>query len=231
MMSPVGGSGDPPLGPAGVAARSGRSAWRGFFLPFSFRQIEEEVERERYCEAVNALFVAGVLAGVLTTLGVYYAPTGEAGGFWTEIQRSFGSVVAALLAWLGGIYWTHHRGTKLRHIEGSISVTAAFGAISFLLYLVVLATGSLSQSAFSATFFVVLTVAFSLPQSAAIRLAFVVILISEAFSLAWTDVGHRQHDLVMVGLSLITNSFLAIVRHMLTTMSGKESSGEHTSGN
>jgi hypothetical protein len=214
-----------------AAALRGKRRWASFFQPFSAHMIKEEAERSRYREAVNGLLASGGVAGLLTLAGVYFAPEVEAGGFWVAIQHHLGLVVASMFALLLGFLLPHYRGSRLRHLEGSISVIAAFAAISFLLYLVVLATGSLFQSAFSATFFVVLTVAFSLPQSAAIRLAFVTIVITEATFLVSTDVGHRQHDAVMVILSLFTNFFVIIVRHMLNKVSGKELQSAGTPGN
>ena len=194
-----------------------------FFEPLSFRPIATDEERERYRDAATGLFSAAVLAFVLTAIAVNFLPEVETGPVWAGAQKRWSVLSIAIVAWILGCIVPHYRREKLRHVEGSVSVVAAFWAVSFLLYFVVRATGSLYESAFSATFFVVLSVGFWLPQSPAIRVAFVTIVLVEAIFLIGTDIGHERHDAVMVGLSLITNFFVIIVRHFLDKVSGKES--------
>jgi len=172
-------------------------------------------DQRRYRRVGKGLFWAGVLAAICTAGGTVGVPEKEVmlafPRFWHYKYVAFGESVL----WFVACLYTWQLRRLFRYIEATIAAIVAFSIISHFVYALVLWTGGLKGSVFAATFLSLMGISLLVPEDAAIKIVLAIIVLIEGVALVCIDVPNRQHNSMILTLSVVAFFFAAIVRWLL----------------
>jgi hypothetical protein len=185
-----------------------------FLTPFSGALASAD-DQVRFTRAARGLFIAGMLAGVCGGIGIVWVPEKEVLSAFPTFWRFKLLALGELLLWLSACWYPGRIRRQFRYIEGASATILAFAVISHFAFVLVLWTGGLNASVFSATFLSLFGVAVLVPEDAAIRIVLVLVVLVESIILTAVNVPYRQHNSAMLTLSLIAYVFAAVIRFLL----------------
>ena len=179
---------------------------------FSTTDAEGEDHR-RYRAAGFGFLCAGLLAAVFAVVGALGVDESEVMSVGPGLWRYRFLAGSEFLLWLVACFYPILR-RRFCHLHATAAMIVAFTVISHFLLILVLWTGGLNGSVFSATFLSLFGVSIIVPQDRMLKCVLFLIALGESLILL-LNLPQRQHNGMLLFLSLSAYLFAGVVRWLI----------------